>query len=215
MVRILFIVAVLFYLACASSSATGATVSNLTDCLDLSGTYAYPGIPDYRADCSTLWLGRDDMPLPGPGGFYLSGREPALFQVTQEDCALVTLHFTAQSGPDLPMAYTMNLKPKRGKRSVEWTGTELHYAEQYVPAGMRWPGQNEWMEIDLARLPDGALRYHMVQRPSRNGRVKGEIDCTWRGAEPGQGTWFTVNAAELAYLASKAIKHKPQQQPEP
>ncbi|HEX4956413.1 MAG TPA: hypothetical protein VF017_23755 [Thermoanaerobaculia bacterium] len=158
-------------------------------CPDLSGTWRYPGRVGLDAACSPRWPARKDMPLPGPGGYYLSGIDPHPMTLRQEGCRSLVIETrlgmsldNQAEWPDEPKTLVLDLSPAR-ERKVEWRDGGLVWRRKYTPSGVRWPPwRKEWMELRLRVLPEGGLEYHLQQE--HGGKVLGEITCRlerWAG----------------------------------
>lgn len=150
-------------------------------CPDLSGTYAYPGILGLAAICEWNWEAQEDMPLPGPGGFYVSAFDPHPFVVEQQGCERLVLHTRAgynvtppHDGPSEEKVIALDLRPNWG-RKVEWGPDSLFLRQKFVPVGFRLPFARNFMELRLRRLENGGLEYYL--RHLERGRVEGEVRC--------------------------------------
>jgi hypothetical protein len=170
----------LWILGCAVGGASPTTPP--AACPDLSGSYAYPGIAGLGQICSIRWRARNDMPLPGPGGFYLSARQPFTIRVVQDQCRELSLLVMIQDsiGGDHQRQLDLSLIPEGRALQVRWGDQSLWYLRKFTPAGFRLPGQRQWMELELAQQPDGSLLYHLMHRERKSGGALNEIECRWQ-----------------------------------
>jgi hypothetical protein len=150
-------------------------------CPDLSGTWAYPGVPGLEAICERQWEAQQDMPLPGPGGFYISAFEPHPFVIEQHGCETLVIHTRVgyvvsppHQGPSEEKAITLDLR-RSARRKVEWGEDSLFIRQKFVPEGFRLPiSRNVW-ELRLKTVEGGGLEYHL--RHLERGREEGEVRC--------------------------------------
>lgn len=154
-------------------------------CPDLSGAFRYPGIPGLPAICNQNWESRNDMPLPGSGGFHQSAWLPHSLQITQAGCEHLRISTrwglsNPENFPNDPPDYDLNLDldlTPAAHRNVTWGTNSLTWRQRYTPASFRWPPwRKEWMELRLTRLPDGSLEYFLRQE-GPHGRLIGEVRC--------------------------------------
>lgn len=171
-------------LGCTATAGVSTSETPPASCPDFSGSYVYPGLPGLDSICSTRFEYRDDMPLPGPGGFYHSGKEPTTFKVVQRECRQLSLYVSVQdsAGGDQTKLLEWLLIPEGRGKQVRWNDDTLLYKRKFIPAGFRLPGQKQWMEIRLTKLEDGSLRYHLVHRERQNSKSLSEVECVWEPA---------------------------------
>lgn len=166
--------------------ATAAVSSAAVACPDLSGTYQYPGVEGLAAVCEKKWEGREDLPLPGPGGFYISAFEPHQWVIEQQGCETLVIHTRVGfeltprvGGQSEEKVITLDLR-KGGRREVEWGEDSLFIRQKFVPEGFRLPFSRNLWELQLKKLDGGGLEYHL--RDLERGRLEGEVRCGLRAS---------------------------------
>lgn len=173
-------VALSLLLVAVRSRASGV----LEKCPDLSGAFHYPGHAGLTSICERNWEGRQDMPLPGPGGYYESAVNPHRFVVEQQACQVlrfygkrtVALQTEELVYADIDSTVIVDLTPAKD-RKVTWGESSLTWRQRYTPAGFRFPPwRKEWMELRLEKRTDGSLDYYLRQE-GPHGRLIGEMHC--------------------------------------
>ena len=169
-----------------------ALAAESATCPNLSGSYLYPGVAELGSICVRQWEGRRDLPIPGPGGFFISGAFRHPLEIRQIGCDELTIHFHTNTEPfaetpageDFLHSTTLDLRPG-SKRIVAWQDGALSWTQHFSPSGFRWPPwRTESMYLRLQKLANGSLSYALRHEGPR-GKVLGTIECNlppWREA---------------------------------